>query len=133
MSSAPILLDSGIRRNDEFDTLGAFPSHKIQMQGGARLRRGRKAPGHPLPPSTPTLTQLKGCFAKGYPFVVGFTVYEGSESPAVAKNGTVPLPGRNDRSIGGHAVLATGYDDRRQHFIVMNSWSAAWESDKGCF
>ena len=48
------------------------------------------------------------------------------------QNGKVPLPGKDELSIGGHAVLATGYDDRRQHFIVMNSWSAAW-GDKGYF
>ena len=80
----------------------------------------------------PTLTQLKGCLAEGNPYVFGFTVHERFESAAVAKNGKVPLPGKDERSIGGHAVLATGYDDRRQHFIVMNSWSAAW-SDKGYF
>ncbi len=80
----------------------------------------------------PTLTQLKGCLAEGYPFVFGFSVYESFESAAVAKNGKVPLPARDEHSLGGHAVLATGYDDRRQHFIVMNSWSATW-GDKGYF
>jgi len=81
---------------------------------------------------TPTLSQLKGCLAAGYPFVFGFTVYESFESAAVAKSGKVPLPGKDEHAIGGHAVLAAGYDDRRQHFIVMNSWSAAW-GDKGYF
>ena len=44
----------------------------------------------------------------------------------------MPLPGKDERSIGGHAVLTIGYDDRRQHFMVMNSWSAGW-GDKGYF
>jgi len=81
---------------------------------------------------TPTLRQLKGCLAEGYPFVFGFSVYESFESAAVARTGKVPLPAKDERSLGGHAVLATGYDDRRQHFIVMNSWSAAWGA-KGYF
>lgn len=81
---------------------------------------------------TPTLRQLKGCLAEGYPFVFGFSVYESFESAAVARTGKAPLPGKNERSIGGHAVLATGYDDRRQRFIIMNSWGAGW-GDKGYF
>jgi C1A family cysteine protease len=81
---------------------------------------------------TPTLRQLKGCLAEGYPFVFGFSVYESFESAAVARTGKAPLPAKDERSIGGHAVLATGYDDRRQRFIVMNSWSASW-GDKGYF
>ena len=81
---------------------------------------------------TPTLRQLKGCLAEGYPFVFGFSVYESFESAAVARTGKAPLPGKDERSIGGHAVLATGYDDRRQRFVIMNSWGAGW-GDKGYF
>ena len=48
------------------------------------------------------------------------------ESPAVAKTGKVPMPGSGEKALGGHAVLAVGYDDASQRFIVMNSWSAKW-------
>ena len=76
---------------------------------------------------TPTLPQLKGCLAAGYPFVFGFSVYESFESPAVARSGKVPMPnGANERQLGGHAVLAAGYDDTRQCFIVRNSWGSRW-------
>ena len=68
------------------------------------------------------LNQLKGCLASGYPFVFGFTVYESFESPAVAQSGKAPMPGAGERAIGGHAVLAVGYDDSQQRFIVRNSW-----------
>ena len=64
------------------------------------------------------------------PFVFGFTVYESLESVTVAKTGIVPIPGASERSVGGHAVLAVGYDDRKEHVIVRNSWGAGW-GDKG--
>ena len=81
---------------------------------------------------TQTLAQLKGCLAEGYPFVFGFSVYESFESDVVAKTGKVPMPGQSEMNLGGHAVLAVGYDDAKQVFIVMNSWSEAW-GDKGYF
>jgi C1A family cysteine protease len=77
-------------------------------------------------------SQMKGCLAAGYPFVAGFTVYESFESQAVAKTGKVPMPASGEQVIGGHAVLAVGYDDSSQTFIMMNSWSTAW-GDKGYF
>jgi C1A family cysteine protease len=53
-------------------------------------------------------------------------VYESFESPTVAKTGRVPLPTPLESPIGGHAVLAVGYDDTRAWFIVRNSWGTAW-------
>ena len=76
--------------------------------------------------------QMKGCLASGFPFVFGFAVYESFETPAVARTGKMPMPGPGERQIGGHAVLAVGYNDRTQAFIVMNSWSTAW-GDAGYF
>jgi C1A family cysteine protease len=75
---------------------------------------------------------MKGCIASGFPFVVGFAVYESFESDAVARTGTVPLPAPTEAVIGGHAVLAVGYDDAKQRFHMMNSWGAGW-GDKGFF
>jgi C1A family cysteine protease len=73
-----------------------------------------------------TLSQLKGCLASGYPFVFGFTVYEGFESQEVAQTGTAQMPASGEQVLGGHAVLAVGYDDTMQRFIVMNSWGTGW-------
>jgi C1A family cysteine protease len=75
---------------------------------------------------TRALTQMKGCIASGKPFVFGFTVYESFESPGVAKTGVVPMPTSTDAVIGGHAVLAVGYDDPSHRFIVRNSWGTKW-------
>jgi C1A family cysteine protease len=75
---------------------------------------------------TQTLQQLKGCLASGYPFVFGFSVYESFESNAVAKSGKVPMPTKDEKQLGGHAVLAVGYNDAQKRFIVRNSWGPTW-------
>lgn len=72
------------------------------------------------------LAQMKGCLAAGYPFVLGFTVYDAFESPQVAKTGVLNMPASGENSLGGHAVLAVGYDDGAQRFIIRNSWGGKW-------
>ncbi|MFO1477509.1 MAG: C1 family peptidase [Verrucomicrobiota bacterium] len=74
----------------------------------------------------PTLNQLRGCLAEGYPFVFGFAVYEGFESRQVARTGHASLPKPGESALGGHAVLAVGYNDARQWFLVRNSWGDGW-------
>jgi C1A family cysteine protease len=74
-----------------------------------------------------SLTTMKGCLASGYPFVLGFSVYDSFESQQVARSGIVPMPDTaNETLLGGHAVLAVGYDDKEQRFIVRNSWGKDW-------
>ncbi len=58
------------------------------------------------------LNQMKGCLAAGFPFVFGFSVYSGFETEAVAETGELNMPGSKERLLGGHAVVAVGYDDR---------------------
>ena len=69
---------------------------------------------------------LMTCLASGYPFVFGFSVYESFESPRVAQTGTVNLPRMGERVLGGHAVVAVGYDIRSRRFTVRNSWGSRW-------
>jgi hypothetical protein len=78
------------------------------------------------------LDQLKGCIASGWPFVFGFTCYESFESASVARTGILHLPGLSEHVIGGHAVMAVGYDDFSSVFVVRNSWGADW-GDGGYF
>ena len=75
---------------------------------------------------TQSLSQLKGCLAEGFPVIFGFSVYESFESPRVAKTGEVEMPRASESFMGGHAVLAVGYDERSQRFIVRNSWGKGW-------
>jgi C1A family cysteine protease len=80
----------------------------------------------------PVMSSMRGCLASGYPFVFGFTVYESFESDAVAATGIVPMPQSDEAVIGGHAVVAIGYDDKAAQFIVRNSWGPDW-GRKGYF
>ncbi len=73
-----------------------------------------------------TLQDMLTCLAEGYPFVFGFTVYESFESKEVAKTGQLDLPKHGERTLGGHAVMAVGYDDASKRFVVRNSWGKAW-------
>ncbi len=71
-------------------------------------------------------TSLMTCLASGYPFVFGFSVYESFEAPSVAQTGVVNLPRLGERVLGGHAVVACGYDTKTSRFTVRNSWGTRW-------
>ncbi len=79
-----------------------------------------------------TVDEMRSCLAERYPFVFGFSVYESFESSVVAKSGVVELPEPGERLLGGHAVMAVGYDDLAKRFIVRNSWGEEW-GKKGYF
>jgi C1A family cysteine protease len=72
------------------------------------------------------LAEMKACLAMGLPFVFGFSVYEHVVSAAVAKTGVLRMPQPGERLLGGHAILAVGYDDARQRLLFRNSWGAGW-------
>ncbi|MBB6107279.1 xylellain. Cysteine peptidase. MEROPS family C01A [Mucilaginibacter lappiensis] len=72
------------------------------------------------------INELKTCLASGNPFVFGFTAYQSFEGDAVAKSGILPMPAQTESVIGGHAVMAVGYDDQKSAFIVRNSWGDSW-------
>lgn len=75
------------------------------------------------------LDDMRACLASGFPIVGGFAVYNSFQSATVSRTGVVPMPLRNERMLGGHAIMVVGYDDSKQRFIVRNSWGN-W-GDKG--
>ncbi|HYN42070.1 MAG TPA: C1 family peptidase [Thermoanaerobaculia bacterium] len=72
------------------------------------------------------LDNLRGCLAEGFPFTLGLSVHESFESRAVRETGRVPMPKRGEKTLGGHAVLVVGYEERCRRFLVRNSWGTRW-------
>jgi Papain family cysteine protease len=73
---------------------------------------------------------VKGQLAQGNPVIIGgfrvSTAFMKFRSPATF---TEPVPPPNDDQ-GTHAMTIVGYDDRRQAFRLINSWSKNW-GDRG--
>jgi C1A family cysteine protease len=81
------------------------------------------------------LNSMKSCLAEGYPFVFCLKLFKSFDH--ARKKGIVPLPdfstetGRT--SHGNHAMLAVGYLDSHQVFIVRNSWGEDWGDRGYCY
>jgi C1A family cysteine protease len=78
------------------------------------------------------LNMLQACLATGTPFVFGFSVYESFETDEVARTGVVDMPRPKEKQVGGHAVVAVGYDNPSQRFLVRNSWGRNWGQKGYC-
>jgi C1A family cysteine protease len=75
---------------------------------------------------------VKAALAHNYPVAFGFTVYESFESRINMTTGTMPMPKPYERVLGGHAVVAVGYDDGLNRVICRNSWGSSVH-DQGYF
>ena len=53
-------------------------------------------------------------------------------SDEVKKTGIMPMPEEDEDMLGGHAVMAAGYDNDTRMFLVRNSWGKNW-GDNGYF
>lgn len=92
-----------------------------------------------------TLESVRQALRDGFPVAFGFPVYDSIarlESTVISNGGSVPeaanaiipLPKKGDKLVGGHAMLAVGYDDsipvRGQAqpgaLIIRNSWGQSW-------
>lgn len=86
------------------------------------------------------LIRIKTNLAGNMPAMFGFPVYD-SYKQADA-NGKIPFPCPKDKLVGGHAVVAVGYDDAMKvknancgsattgALLIRNSWGNDW-GDKG--
>ena len=73
---------------------------------------------------------VKASLAAGKPVAFGFIVY--ARFQFMGKDGMMKMPWKFEPKMGGHAVLAVGYDDAQERLIVRNSWGPGW-GDKGYF
>jgi C1A family cysteine protease len=71
---------------------------------------------------------VKTAIANGQPVAFGFLVY--NNFFRIGSDGMMPMP--KGSAVGGHAVLAVGYDDEKKALIVRNSWGGSWGA-KGYF
>jgi C1A family cysteine protease len=67
------------------------------------------------------IDDFRSCLASGYPFIFGFKVHQRFRD-VVKKTGVLKMPVRGERVLGGHAIVAVGYDDSKRRFIIRNSW-----------
>ncbi len=81
------------------------------------------------------LLNVRKLLASRMPSVFGLSVY--TSFPHAGDEGCeIPLPEPGEQLIGGHALLAVGYDDERMigpdqgALLVRNSWGTSW-GDKG--
>jgi C1A family cysteine protease len=77
-----------------------------------------------------SLAQMRGCLADGFPLIFGFSVYENLYDASGNPVSVLPMP--QGSQLGGHAVLAVGYDDTKRLFTIRNSWGTGVQ-DHGYF
>jgi C1A family cysteine protease len=88
------------------------------------------------------LARIKQYLLAGLPPMFGFTVYS-SYTQAASSGGNIPFPYIGDSIVGGHAVMAVGFDDAHQikhshpqavattgALKIRNSWGTGW-GDQG--
>jgi len=84
------------------------------------------------------LNTVKIWLAAGLPSMFGFTVFS-SYTQAATNGGKFPFPTRGERVVGGHAIVAVGYDDGMKikntspgavettgALLIRNSWGTGW-------
>jgi hypothetical protein len=69
--------------------------------------------------------QLVAALQSG-PVCFGATIYDSFESAAVARTGMVPMPGRFEGMVGGHALWLCQLDLVKRIGKVRNSWGPRW-------
>jgi C1A family cysteine protease len=85
------------------------------------------------------MAAIKANLASGLPSMFGFTVYNSYTQASVANKGAIPYPTAGDKIVGGHAIMAVGYNDSlvikntnagavatTGALLIRNSWGTTW-------
>ena len=113
-------------------------SYASNYQALSYFRLDEKAAGIPNKEKGATLAEIKQTLAGSLPAMFGFRVYESIKGATA--DGKIPYPARGESLLGGHAVLAVGYDDEMKiasgggaggnetvgAFLIRNSWGDGW-------
>jgi len=82
------------------------------------------------------INSVKKWVAAGVPAMFGFEVFPSMKQGDV--KGAFPVPGPDEKPIGGHAICVAGYDDSMKitnkktgkvstgAFLIRNSWGPSW-------
>jgi len=83
------------------------------------------------------LSRIKTNLAAGLPSMFGFTVYQSYNQAGTT--GKLPYPTPGEKIVGGHAIVAVGYDDAMKiknanagasettgALLIRNSWGTGW-------
>ncbi len=83
------------------------------------------------------LNQIKINLENGLPIMFGFTVY--NSITQANTTGKIPFPALKEKAVGGHAIVAVGYDDQLEitntlkggkkttgALLIRNSWGTGW-------
>lgn len=82
------------------------------------------------------LKWIKACVAAKLPPMFGFTVF--SSINQAGATGEIPFPCPGEKVLGGHAIVAAGYDDNKKiknticnsettgALLIRNSWGTGW-------
>jgi C1A family cysteine protease len=87
----------------------------------------------------PLDTRIKLMISFGWPLMFGFTCYQSIWDANTTATGEIPYPTPMESRVGGHAVVAVGYDDQKKiknsrfggiqttgAFLIRNSWGTNW-------
>ncbi len=83
---------------------------------------------------------IKGHLASQLPAMFGFTCFASLDLDKTSMTGEIPYPKANEEVVGGHAILAVGYDNAKKikqqggpettgAFLIRNSWGTEWGMD----
>ena len=88
-------------------------AHDFRVRGYSQVNIGRP-------------DDIRGQLARGNPVIIRFFVSTAFQKLRNATTFAEPAPPSGDKLTGWHFITLVGYDEHRQAFRLINSWSARW-------
>ena len=104
-----------------------FQRNLTQLPTNAQIAKAKKFRISQGWKRIPSVHSMRKALSEGKPVVFAMMIHDNMSE---AVNGVIPMPTATSQPVGGHAIVAVGYDNARRHFIIRNSWGTSW-GDKG--